>query len=262
MQDNGSAVEARGLTKQYGSLTAVSNVSFDVRPGQIVGYIGPNGSGKSTTVGMLVGTIEPTRGIVLFGGEDIRDNLLDYRRFVGYVPELPRLYPFLSGAEHVELIGRLREIPGPVLTKRRDELLALFDLEDAAHQAIATYSKGMRQRVLLIQALLHNPPVVFLDEPLSGLDVPAANVVRHLLVALARLGKAILYSSHVLEIVEKVCTHVIVLNRGEVVAHDEVNHLTQAHGGRSLADVFAELVSADDARTRAEHIAGVITECW
>jgi ABC-2 type transport system ATP-binding protein len=253
-------VEARSLTKRYGGLTAVADVSFVLRPGEILGCLGPNGSGKSTTVGMLVGTIEPTRGGVFFDGADIRSRLQEYRRHVGYVPEEPHLYPFLSGREHVEVVGRLRAIPEAVLARKREALLELFGLGPVADQAVASYSKGMRQRVLLINALLHDPAIILLDEPLSGLDVSTASVVRHLMGQLVLAGKAILYSSHVLEVVEKVCSAAIILNQGRVVAHDEVAALSGTHGRRPLGEVFAELVSADDAASVAADIVGVVTE--
>jgi ABC-2 type transport system ATP-binding protein len=249
-------LEARNLTKIYYGVHAVSDVSFTVQPGEVLGYLGPNGSGKTTTVSMLTGLIEPTRGSVLFGGHDIQEDLVGYRRRIGYVPEEPNLYPFLSGREYLELVGRLREMRSPVLERKIEELLRLFSLESAADQPIGAYSKGMRQKVLISAALLHDPDVLIFDEPLSGLDVTTAIVFRHLVAALARAGKIILYSSHVLEVVEKLATRVIVLYRSRVVAHDSVEHLRDLMARESLEEVFSQLVEQQD----PESVAGAIVE--
>ena len=179
-------LQAVGLSKHYASIPAVQNVSFDLRAGQIMGCLGPNGSGKSTTVKMLTGLLEPSRGRVLFCGADIRQDLVGYRKRIGYVPEEPNLYPYLSGREYLEMIGILRRIPEPQLGRRIDALLALLSLYPSRHSAMASYSKGMRQRVLLIASLLDDPEVLILDEPLSGLDVSSALVLKNLIGALDR----------------------------------------------------------------------------
>ena len=239
-------LEARHLVKRYAGSRVVDDVSFVVRPGEVLGYLGPNGSGKSTTVQMLTGLVEPSEGHVCFEGRRITTDLVAFRRRLGCVPEEPHLYPFLSGREHLELIGRLRELPARLLDARIAALLDLLGLGDAALQPISGYSKGMRQKVLIAGALLHDPDVVIFDEPESGLDVTAALMLRHLIRILAERGKAVIYSSHVLEAVEKVCGRVIVLHRGRVVADDSVTALRALRSHSSLEDVFAELVSHDD----------------
>jgi len=251
-------LEARRLVKRYSGSRVVDDVSFVVRPGEVLGYLGPNGSGKSTTVGMLTGLVEPSSGTVLFEGRPIADDLVAFRRRLGYVPEEPHLYPFLSGREHLELMGRLREMPERLLDRRITALLDLLGLGGAALQPIGGYSKGMRQKVLIAGALLHDPDVVILDEPESGLDVTAALVLRHLVRVLADRGKAVIYSSHVLEAVEKVCGRVIVLHRGAVVADDSVSALTKLRANSSLVDVFAELVHHEDPEQTALAIAGAL----
>ncbi len=251
-------LEARHLVKRYAGSRVVDDVSFVVRPGEVLGYLGPNGSGKSTTVQMLTGLVEPSEGHVLFDGRLITADLVGFRRRLGYVPEEPHLYPFLSGREHLELIGRLRELPARLLDERITALLDLLGLGDAAQQSISGYSKGMRQKVLIAGALLHDPDVVIFDEPESGLDVTAALVVRHLIRILAERGKAVIYSSHVLEAVEKVCGRVIVLRRGKVVADDSVTALRALRSHSSLEDVFAELVRHEDPELTARSIADVV----
>jgi ABC-2 type transport system ATP-binding protein len=251
-------LDARHLVKRYAGSRVVDDVSFTVRPGDILGYLGPNGSGKSTTVKMLAGLVEPSSGSVHFEGKPTTADLVGFRRRLGYVPEEPHLYPFLSGREHLQLVGRLREIDERVLDQRIDALLDLLGLGDAALQAISGYSKGMRQKVLIAGALLHDPDVVIFDEPESGLDVTAALMLRHLVRILAGKGKAVIYCSHILEVVEKVCGRVIVLHRGRVVADDSVTALTSLRANTSLGDVFTELVRQEDPEKTARTLAEVM----
>jgi ABC-2 type transport system ATP-binding protein len=251
-------LEARHLAKRFLGIPVLHDVSFSVRPGEVVGYLGPNGSGKSTTARILTGLIETSAGTVLFEGHEITRDLIAFRRRLGYVPEEPSLYSFQSGREYLELVGRLRGIPPNALEQKIGALVALFGLSDAANQGIGSYSKGMKQKVLIIAALLHNPDVLIFDEPDSGLDVTATLVLRHLLRALARRGKAVLYSSHVLELVEKLCDRVIVLHRGRVVADDAIDALLRLEAGGSLEEVFSQLVLRDDPERTATDIAEVV----
>ncbi len=250
-------LRARALTKHFSGVIAVRNVDFTLRPGEIVGYLGPNGSGKTTTLRMVAGLIEPSSGRVEFNGRDVRDDLIAYRHDFGYVPEEPYLYPFLSGREYLELIGRLREIPERLLTMKIDGFLGLFGLASAADQAIASYSKGMRQKIIISSALLHDPSLILFDEPESGLDVTTTLVLRHLIRLLAERGKSILYSSHILEVVERVCSRVIVLHKGTVVADDSVEHLQTLMSQSSLEGVFSELVIKEDPARVAGDLAEV-----
>lgn len=251
-------LEARGLTKHYASIPALDDVSFTAQRGQVLGYLGHNGSGKSTTVNILTGLLEPTRGSVLFEGRPIQEQLIDYKRRLGYVPEEPYVYPYLSGYEYLELVGRLRQMPEPLLKDKIEGLLTLFNLHSYRHSPISSYSKGMKQKVLISAALLHNPDVLIFDEPLSGLDVTSALTFRHLLIALAREGKTVLYSSHVLETVEKVCSRVIILYRGKMVANDSVDRLRELMSLPSLESVFAQLVVQEDTEKTASDIVGVM----
>ena len=252
-------LEARQLVKRFYGHAVVDHVSFAVNRGEVVGYLGPNGSGKTTTTRMLTGLLEPTTGAVLFCGRETRLDPLEFRRRLGYVPEEPHLYPFLSGRDYLQLVGRLRELPAAPMERKISALLQLFALSDAAEQAMASYSKGMKQKILVIAALLHDPDLLILDEPDSGLDVTAALVMRHLVANLAARGKAILYTSHILDVVERLCTRVIVIHEGRIVADDSVTRLRALLASNSLEQVFAHLVLRNDPERIARDIADVVT---
>lgn len=252
------ALEARNLRKCYTAVPAVSSVSFSMRSGEILGCLGANGAGKSTTVKMLTGLLQPTRGEVLSFGADIHRDLVAYRRLVGYVPEEPDLYPFLSGWEFLELVAILRGMGRRKFEQKANDLLALFSLHGHRHASVASYSKGMRQRLLLISALLHDPEILILDEPLSGLDAVSALIVKNLVKELGARGKAVFYCSHVLEVVEKICSHVMILNRGTVIAYTSTAGLHEKLGEASLEQTFVHMVSDRDAEKTACEIAEVI----
>ena len=252
-------LEVRSLTKTYSTIPALENVSFTINPGQVLGYLGPNGSGKSTTVKIITGLLEPSAGSVLFKGESIKDDLAAYKRVVGYVPEEANLYPFLTGLEYLELIGRLRGIRGGVIARRTAAMLEIFSMTPHRHSTIATYSKGMRQRILLIAALMHDPELIIFDEPLSGLDVTSALIFREMVKALSRAGKTIFYCSHVLEVVEKVCSHVIILQNGKQLAYGTVDELKTFQAMPSLEAAFAHLVQERDAPASAAALVAAVS---
>jgi len=236
-------LEIHSLTKRYDGFTAVDKVSFQIRPGEILGYLGPNGAGKTTTVKMLIGLIEPSDGEIHFEGRSILGDMPDFQRRLGYVPEEPHLYGHLSGREYLQLAGRLRGVERRPLEEKMSEFLQLFSLWDDQHCPIQSYSKGMRQKILISAALLHNPEILILDEPLSGLDVNTAMVLKDLMQGFARKGRLIFYSSHVLEVVEKVCSRVLILRKGRVVADDSVKNLRTLLDQPSLEGVFASLTT-------------------
>jgi ABC-2 type transport system ATP-binding protein len=250
-------LRCQGLSKHFSGVRVVNDINLTLRPGEVVGYLGPNGSGKTTTARMLAGLLEPSSGVVEYDGRDISDDPVAFRRRLGYVPEEPSLYPFLSGSEYLLLVGRLREIPEGLLTKKIDGFLQLFGLSAAADQAIASYSKGMRQKIVITAALLHDPAVVLFDEPETGLDVTTTLMLRHLVRTLADRGKAILYSSHILEVVERVCSRVIVLHKGHVVADDSIERLRTLMSRNSLEEVFSQLVVREDPERLAGELADV-----
>jgi ABC-2 type transport system ATP-binding protein len=247
-------LEVCELTKRYNGVVAVKSVTFVLRPGEILGYMGPNGAGKSTTVKMIIGLLEPSEGYVRFCGKSVNDDLPAFQSRLGYVPEESHLYPHLSGREYLQLAGRLRGIPRKVLEEKIAEFLRLFRLWDDRECPVSAYSKGMRQKILLSAALLHNPDLLILDEPLSGLDVGSALVLREMLDGLARRGRMILYSSHVLDVLEKVCSSVLILCKGHVAAHDTIELLRERTHESSLEGIFGAVTREQDHKKVAENI--------
>ncbi len=207
-------LELRQVSKRFSGIPAVDDVSFCARPGEVTGYLGPNGSGKSTTMKMVTGLIEASAGHIFFEGKLIQDNLIAYKRRMGYVPEEPYLYTHLSAIEYLTMVAQLRDLPLKQTLARIEAMLKLFSLHDDRHASISGYSKGMRQKVLIIAALLHNPQLVLLDEPFSGLDVGSSLVLRSLIQELAARGKVVLFSSHELDTVERICSRVVILHHG------------------------------------------------
>jgi ABC-2 type transport system ATP-binding protein len=250
-------LEVRHLTKRYDSILAVENVSFCVRPGEILGYLGPNGSGKSTTINMVVGLLEPSSGTLSLYGQSLFQDASAYKRRIGYVPEEPFLYTHLTAVEYLSLVGGLRGIPQAVVHDKASALLRLFDLWDSRYQTMTGFSKGMRQRVLLAAALLHGPDLLVLDEPFAGLDVNAAHLFQTLLRRFVDGGRMILFSSHRLDVVERVCSRVVILHGGRIVAEDTVAALQRSIASGSLDDVFARVTQQEDYTEVAEEILSV-----
>jgi ABC-2 type transport system ATP-binding protein len=251
-------LELSHVSKSYRSIPAVEDVSFVLKAGEVLGYLGPNGSGKSTTVKMIIGLIQPTKGKVLFAGKRIHDDLASYRAQLGYVPEEAQVYTHLSGLEYLQLVGRLRGMQEALIDRKARALLELLSLEGALYSSLTDYSKGMKQRVLIAAALLHDPQLIVLDEPLSGLDAVSARLFKDLLMLLAREGKAVLYISHVLEVVERVCDRVIVLAKGKVVADAAPRDLTKLMELPTLESVFAQLVQQTDTERVARDMVSVM----
>ena len=202
-------LELHSLFKSYRGIPAIQDVSFKVAPGEVEGFLGPNGAGKSTTVKIITGLLRPNDGRVLFEGQDVRKDMVTFRSTLGYVPEEAYLYSYLSGLEYLQLVGRLRGLSEALIEAKSTRLLRLLHLESWQFSPISSYSKGMRQRVLIAAALLHDPKLLVFDEPLSGLDVVSARLFKDLLELLAAEGKAILYIFHAMEIVEHVCNRVL-----------------------------------------------------
>ena len=239
-------LELRGVTKKYSGIAAVSDVSFIAPGGEVTGYLGPNGSGKSTTLKMITGLLEPSAGEIFFHGDPISRDRVGYKQRLGYVPEEPHLYPHLSGAEYLEMVGQLRALPEQALAEKIDGFLRLFSLDADRHVPLGSYSKGMRQKILLIAALLHNPDLILLDEPFSGLDVNAALILRDLISQLAARGKVILLSSHEMETVERVASRVVILHKGRIVANDSIRELRAIMALPSLEGIFSQLAVEQD----------------
>ena len=250
-------LEARGLTKRYGGLLALDRVDFQVQRGEILGYLGPNGSGKSTTVNAVVGLIDPSAGSLWLDGVHMSDDPVAYKRRIGYVPEEPHLYTHLTATEYLMLVGRLRGLTERTLTKRVPELLHLLLLWDSRYATMAAYSKGMRQRVLLAGALLHNPDLLVLDEPFSGLDVTAGLLFRTLLRLFAAVDRMVLFSTHRFDMVEKVCSRAIILSAGRLAAEHVVS-IDRAGDSDSLEKLFMRVTAQEDYRPIARQMLDVM----
>ena len=241
-----SVVTVDGLTFSYASRQVLHGISFSLGRGEVVGLLGPNGAGKSTTIKVLTGILPPGGGSVRVAGFSMPGEAVEAKKRIGYVPEAAALFESLTAQEFLELMGRLQEVPEPALQARIDLFLKHFDLAEERRRRLDSYSKGMRQKVLLSAALLHNPEVVMLDEPLSGLDVNTGLMVRDLVAALAAEGKTILYSSHVLDVVERVCDRALIIHEGRLIADGSLESLKASTDRGSLEDVFRQLTQADE----------------
>lgn len=239
-------LELRGVSKLYSGIPAAKDISFVARAGEVTGYLGPNGSGKSTTLKIITGLLDPTEGEVLFNGEPIRRDHIRHRQRLGYVPEEPQLYPHLTGAEYLVMVGQLRGLPNKKLAEKISGFLQLLSLYPDRHSPLSSYSKGMRQKILLASALLHNPDLVLLDEPFSGLDINSGLVLRGLIRELAAKGKVVLFSSHELETVERVSSHIVILHKGRVVADGSIQELRTLMSLPTLEDIFSQLAVEQD----------------
>ena len=251
-------LEVTNLCKRYRGISSIEDINFRIRAGEIVGYLGPNGSGKSTTVKIITGLLRPNEGSVLFEGKDIREDMVGFRSTLGYVPEEAHVYTYLSGLEYLQLVGRLRGLGERDIERKATQMLKLLGLESWRYSPISFYSKGMKQRVLIAAALMHNPKLLVFDEPLSGLDVVSARLFKDLLQELAGQGKAILYISHVLEVVEQVCDRVIVIAKGKILADAAPAELAKVMQLANLQDVFAQLVQQEDTRVLARQLVEVM----
>jgi ABC-2 type transport system ATP-binding protein len=251
-------LELRNVSKRFSGIPAVDNVSFSARPGEVTGYLGPNGSGKSTTMKMITGLIEKSAGHILFDGKPIEGDLIAYKRRMGYVPEEPYLYTHLSAIEYLTMVAQLRDLPAKESSQRIDGMLRLFSLHDDRYASISGYSKGMRQKVLLIAALMHNPQLILLDEPFSGLDVASSLVLRSLIQELAARGKVVLFSSHELDTVERICSRAVILHHGKLVADDSIERLRSLMELPTLEKIFSQLAVEQDTESMARQIADLI----
>jgi ABC-2 type transport system ATP-binding protein len=245
-------IRVQDLVKVYGTKEALRSVSFEIPPGQVCGYLGPNGAGKSTTVKILTGVLRPTSGRAVVAGFDVGEQPLEVKRRIGYVPETGAVYPMLSVNEYLALVGALHGLDPSEIGERSDRLLGLFKIRDAQDQRLDTLSKGMRQKVVISAAVLHDPDVLLFDEPLSGLDANAARTVKDLVRGIADRGKTVLYCSHLLDVVERLCDRVIILDQGQVVADGSPGALMASSNRDTLETVFRSLTGGDDTKELAE----------
>ncbi len=252
-------IEAHGLTKKFSEFTAVDNLSFQVNPGEIYGLLGPNGSGKSTTMRMLLGLLKPTEGTAKIMGFDIKNQIVEAKRIMGYVPEEPVLPERLTGWEYANYVSDIWKVPRGVEREEEiDELLTLLDIKDASDDIIETYSKGMSRKISLVAALIHNPKVLILDEMQAGIDPRGAATIKEILNGLRERGATILMSTHILEIAEQICDRIGIINEGRMVAEGSMEELRkQAEGQKSLEEIFLSLTGGPDMQKIAEYLGEV-----
>ena len=248
------------LTKKYGATTAVDNISFEVQQGEIVGYLGPNGAGKSTTLKMLIGLLQPTSGEISVAGYDAATELLELKKRIGYVPEEAQLYEHLTLVEHLQLIGRLYQVEEKLIAQKIKDLVRLFDMEVQANQRISGFSQGMRQKCLIMSALLHNPDVLFLDEPFTNLDVTTVTLMKTVLQRLTELGKTILYCTHILEVAETLCPRIMIINAGKLIADAPVEELRQETNQTALNEIFTQLTETTGFDEKTEEAIRIVME--
>jgi ABC-2 type transport system ATP-binding protein len=234
------------LFRNFGTTAALQDLNLRVEPGEILGFLGPNGAGKSTTVKILTGMIRPSGGRAIVAGFDIVEQPLEAKKRLGYVPETAALYESLTAAEYLEVVSCLHHLDRRTRQVRCKELLELFGLGADQHRRLGEFSKGMRQKVLIAAALIHRPEVLFLDEPLDGLDANAALIVKEALKQLAAHGKTILFCSHILDVVERMCTRIVIINRGRKIAEGTADEIRQTAGTSTLEEAFSRLTGVRD----------------
>jgi len=240
-------IHTEALGKTYGDKVALASLSMRVQPGEILGFLGPNGAGKSTMVKILTGMIKPTSGRAQVAGFDVVEAPIEVKRRIGFVPETGALYEALTPDEYLELVGCLHHLDEATRRARADELLDLFDLTNVRGKRLHEFSKGMKQKVVIASALLHKPEVLFLDEPLDGLDANAAMLVKELLKQLAAQRRTILFCSHILDVVERVCTRIVIVDKGHEIAEGTAADIMQQTGARSLELAFSQLTGGAEA---------------
>jgi ABC-2 type transport system ATP-binding protein len=255
-------IRLRGLEKRYGNVHAVAGIDLDVPTGSLTGVLGPNGAGKSTTLRMLTGMLPPSAGTIEVHGIDVVRDPIAVKRIVGYVPESGAVFETLTGREYLTLVAELYRLPADAAAARAGQLIELFQLDERLleREQMAAYSKGTRQKIVIISALLHRPKVVLFDEPLNGLDANATLAFKTLVTALAREGTTILYCSHLLDIVERVCERVIVLAHGRIVADGSAGALLAETGEATLEAAFTRLTAPEGLAARTQALARALTE--
>jgi ABC-2 type transport system ATP-binding protein len=251
--DNAPLIQIRKLSKSYGEKTVLKELSLDIYPGQVIGYIGPNGAGKSTTVKILTGLIPDFAGEVLIDGLNMAENPQEIKKLIGYVPENAEIYDVLSPAEYLDFIGKLYGMEEELLKERSRKLLAAFGLGTVVDDRMDTFSKGMRQKVLLIAGIIHDPKIIVLDEPLSGLDANAVIMIKELILRLSKEGKTIFYCSHMMDVVEKVSDRILLINKGEIIADGSFESLKQNHSD-TLERIFSKLTGREDQANETDAI--------
>ncbi len=262
MSNREPIISIKDLRMSYskGMEEVLKGINLEIYPGQIIGYIGPNGAGKSTTVKIMLGILNSYNGEVKIFGQDISKNSIDYKRKIGYVPETAEIYENLTAYEYLTFLGEVYDMEFEVVNEKAKKLMSLFNIEGSYHSRIASYSKGMKQKLLIIASLIHNPDILFLDEPLSGLDANSVMVLKEILAQLASKGKTIFYSSHIMEIVEKISHRILLLNDGMIVADGTFEELKEKNKEGSLEGIFNQLTGFSEHKNIANEFINTLME--
>ncbi len=247
-----SIIEIKNLVKSYGNKQVLHGINLNINAGQIIGYIGPNGAGKSTTVKILCGLIDDFDGDVTVFGQDLRTQQFEIKKRLGYIPENAALYESLTPLEFMQFVGRMRSLNDAAIIQKAEALMDIFEMKKNLNQRIATFSKGMRQKVMICSALLHNPEIIFMDEPLSGLDANSVIMVKEMLTHLAHDGKTIFYSSHLMDVVEKISDRIILIDQGKVIADGPFSELSSLSNDATLEKLFTRLTGNTNHGEKAE----------
>ena len=258
--NNNAVLELIGLRKKFGEKEVLKGINLTVKKGSIIGYIGPNGAGKSTTVKLILGLITGYSGEIKIFGEEISKCNEEYKRRIGYVPEVAEIYDSLTGKEYLTFIGQLYGIDYNKADIKARKLMEILGILDSYEKRISSYSKGMKQKLILISSLIHNPEVLFLDEPLSGLDANSVMIIKEILATLAKEGKTIFYSSHIMEVVEKISDRIILINNGEIVADGNFEELKNSFKESSLENIFNEVIGFHEYKELAENFINIVKE--
>ncbi|KGK86745.1 ABC transporter ATP-binding protein [Clostridium sp. HMP27] len=258
--ENDVTVEIKDLRMSYGDKEVLKGINLEVHKGEVIGYIGTNGAGKSTTIKIILGIVEGYTGEVKVLGQDISNDKLEYKRKIGYVPEVAEIYDNLTAREYLTFIGELYGMSSEIVDEKAEKLMGIFGIGDSYNSRISSYSKGMKQKVLIISSLLHNPDILFWDEPLSGLDANSVMVVKEILAQLAKQGKTIFYSSHIMDVVEKISNRIVLLNNGEVVADGSFQELKESSKEGSLEQIFNQITGFSQYEAIAEEFVSIVEE--
>ena len=255
-----SIISIVDLQMSYGSKKVLNGINLEIPRGQIIGYIGTNGAGKSTTIKIMLGIIEGYEGKVEILGQDISNGSVEYKKKIGYVPELADIYENLTAYEYITFLGEIYGLKEEKLIEKSKKLMALFGMKEVINSRISSYSKGMKQKLLIICSLIHNPEILFFDEPLSGLDANSVMVFKEVMRSLANNGKTIFYSSHIMDVVEKVSDRILLINNGQVVADGSFEELNNNQKEGSLEEIFNELTGFNDHAEIAKEFVSLVEE--
>ncbi len=253
-----SIISIKNLRMSYGSNYVLDGINLEIPRGQIIGYIGTNGAGKSTTIKIMLGILEGYEGTVEVLGQDISNGSVEYKKKIGYVPELADIYENLTAFEYISFLGGVYELKQEKLIEKAEKLMKLFGIQGAIYSRISSYSKGMKQKFLIICSLIHNPDILFFDEPLSGLDANSVMIFKEVMSSLAKEGKTIFYSSHIMDVVEKVSDRIVLINNGKIAADGSFEELKNSKNENSLEEIFNQLTGFNEHENIAKEFGSLV----